>query len=232
MKVHTARRLALGSSLAVLLAAAVAIAAGEEEPPQTARASEHLRASGYLILDHRDSQEMVKARLRKFIDEVRSSVPAELSREETRRQVDSFLESDLVSSEDLPQLDLEFAAGVTRDNLIAYLENTPSAQESRHICSLSCPVKSMFKSGFHIHLTRPAGGLGDSVFALELHGGRADHGPNPAQTSSSGLEIERQSLLDRYPVADDGRKSVSRVFGVRIYLGEPVIPESSQGLLD
>ncbi len=232
MKVRSTRRLALSSSLAILLAAAVAAASEEADPPQTAQATEPLRASGYLILDHRDSQRMVKARLRKFIDEVRSSVPPGFSREETRRQVDTFLESDLESSEDLPHLNLEFAAGVTPDNLIAYLENTPSAQESRHLCSLSCPVKAMFKNGFHIHLTRPAGGLGDSVFALELRGARVGHGPNPTQTSTSGLEVERQSLLDRYPVAADGRKPVGRMFGVRIYLGEAVIPESSQGLLD
>ncbi|MEE8537499.1 MAG: hypothetical protein V3U86_06360 [Acidobacteriota bacterium] len=228
MKLHTTPRLVLGSSLAILLAAAVAMAAGEEEPPQPARTAEPLRGSGYLILDHRDSQETVKARFRKFVDEVRLSVPPELSREETRQQVDAFLESDLTSSEDLPHLDLEFAAGVTRENLIAYLENTASAQESRLICSLSCPVRAMFRNGFHIHLTRPAGGLGDSVFALELHGSRADHGPKPSQTSTSGLDIERHSLLDRYPVADDGRKPIGRVFGVRIYLGEPAIPESSQ----
>jgi len=218
------------AGLAALLTSPALTRAQDSGPPQTATADaqiseseQPLRGSGYLIVDPRDSQEQVRKRLSKFVLEVRSSMPPELSREEIRRQVDAFLESDLTSGEDLPQLAMEFPPGVTRDNLIAHLEDTPSARESRRVCPIACPVEAMFKNGFHIHLTRPAGGPGDSVLALELSGG--PHGTASSHPQTSGGP-SRESLLDRYPVSDDGRVPIGQAFGVRIYLGEPVIPES------
>jgi hypothetical protein len=236
------RGLVSAAGLAALLAAPAFSVAQDPDPPQTATAdapssgsgentagagecAPPLRGSGYLIVDPRDSHEKVRQRLRKFVHEVRSSVPPELGREETRRQVDAFLESDLMSDGDLPHLAMEFPPGVTHHNVITHLENTPSARESRHICPLSCPVEAMFKNGFHIHLTRPAGGPGDSVLALELYGG-PDEGTS-SHPHAAGYP-PRESLLDRYPLSDDGRVPIGQAFGVRIYLGEPVIPESSQ----
>ncbi len=186
-----------------------------------------LRGTGYLILDPRDAPDEVRARLSKFVLEVR--LHSDILPGELRRQVDAFLGSDFGGPEPLPNLPLLFPPGTSRDQVLSYLRNTRSARESELFCPRACPIEALFSDGFHIHLTRPTGSAGDSLFALEFTGG----GASGAQTQELGAVVEgaskrKQSLLERYPTQTAGRKPVGKVFGVPIYLGEALTPESSQ----
>lgn len=181
-----------------------------------------LRGAGVVIVDPLDSAEDVRERLRQFVLEVRANVPPEMQREEVRRQVDALLSAPPAPGAPIPQLRIAFQPGMTAAQILSYMENTPSARASRAVCPLACPAAVLYSDGMHVHLTRPHGGPGDSVFALAFEGGSAEGG-------GVGQAAERrQSLLERYPIGADSRRPVGTVFGVGVYLGEPIIPESSR----
>ncbi len=182
-----------------------------------------LRGSGIMILDPRDEPEEITRRFREFLIEARSGAPRPLGNEDMRRQIDALLAGP-IEEDRLPQLSLVFAPGVTRSTVLRTLEGTPSAAASREVCPRACPVAAMFSQGFHLHLTRAAGSLGDSILAIDLDAGREGAG-EPARLAEA--QRRRQSLLERYPDLGPARRPVARLFGVGIFLGEPALPDSA-----
>ena len=91
---------------------------------------------------------------------------------------------------------------------------------SERVCPANCPFRDLDEDTLHIHLTKPTGGRGDSVFVLNL--------PNP--DSPGGI---REKLLERARVfrsswakqnyeLDEGSKPGLRFIGLRVFLGEPL----------
>jgi hypothetical protein len=230
--------IALTGALALVMAGAAPAPSTDPNPPQTRLQAappparplqEPLRGSGILIIDRRDREEDVKARLRLFVQEARARLPPEWRQEETRRQIDALLASDLPDPSHVPQLSFFLAPDVTADRVRGYIDNTPSARDSRRVCPAACPLRQMFANGFHIHLTRPAGGAGDSILAVEFAG--AFSPPSDAVAEAARLEEARHrqlNLLERYPEMGYERQPAGHLFGARVYLGEPLTPEEAQ----
>ena len=231
---------ALAGALTLGMGGAAPAPSAHPNPPQTRPQAaprparpiqEPLRGSGILLIDPRDREEDVKARLRLFVQEARATLPPEWRQEETHRQIDALLASGLPDPDHVPQLSFFLPPDVTADRVRGYIDNTPSARESRRVCPAACPLREMFASGFHIHLTRSAGGAGDSILAVEFAG--AFSPPSDAAAEAARFEEARhrqQNLLERYPEMGYERQPVGRLFGARVYLGEPLIPEEAQPL--
>jgi hypothetical protein len=209
----------LAALLLVLLPAAGAVPA---ETPPAAPEKPSLRGAGVVIVDPLDSPEEVRERLRQFVLEVRANVPPEKQREEVRRQVDALLSTPPGPDAQIPQISIVFQPGMTAAQILSYMDHTPSARASREVCPVACPVAALYRDGMHVHLTRPHGGAGDSVFAL------AFEGPAGASGGVEQAAERRQSLLERYPIGADARRPVGTIFGVGVFLGEAVAPESSR----
>jgi hypothetical protein len=209
------------ASFAALPLLSLVLAAPDAAPPAPEADRAALRGVGVLIIDPLDSPDQVRERLRQFVMEARANVPPEQQREEVRRQVDALLSAPADPDAPLPQIRIVFQPGMTAARVLSYMENTPSARASRELCPASCPVTALYHDGMHVHLTRPYGGLGDSVFAISFEGG----GEAAAVAEAAA---RRRSLLERYPVGAGERRPIGTVFGVSVYLGEPIIPESSR----
>jgi hypothetical protein len=215
-------------AVAVLIAVAAPAwpaAPGDEGEPDK---DYYLRGVGLLILDPRDPPELVKERMRLFLEQVRPNVPAELRQESNRPQIDALLAGDWESGDELPQLDLSFHPDMTVDLIHQFVEITPVARESAGTCPVACPFRDHSGADIHIHLTRPTRGGGDSIIIFHLYN---PDGSEPAsrqqhinQTAAMG-----QGISDRYGDYGYDRKPMTKLFGVGVVVGDPLVGREMRG---
>ena len=203
---------------------AARVAKESSRRPSEAQNPQNLfRGIGILILDPRDSREVVKERIREFFSEVGDEIPGDPRRVEIRRQVDALLAT---GGEEIPQVSFVFRQATTADMFREFLLESDSARESEEVCGITCPLRELYNDGVHIHLTKPAGEPGDTVIAL-----RIDQ-PNGAgewtlnDRVAQALQLHRRSLR-RYPELRHERKPIARVFGVQVFVGDPPAAEES-----
>ena len=213
---------------AVLIAVAVPAwpaAAGDDGEPDR---SNHLRGVGLLILDPRDPPELVKERLRLFLEQVRPNVPAELRQESNRQPIEALLEADWESGDELPQLDLFFHPDMTVDLIHRFIEMTPVAMESTGSCPATCPLRDHSGATIHIHLTRPTAGGGDSIIIFHLYN------PGGSEPATRQQHIDQavamgQGITDRYSDYGYDRKPKMKLFGVGVVVGDPLVGREMMG---
>lgn len=208
----------------VVLFLSLGVGSSVAEDPSEDGKKHGLRGIGILILDPRDPPEVVKERLRKFLDQVRPNIPSKYREESNRRQLDALLAADWESNQDLPQLDLQFHKDATVDMIHGFILTTPIAKESEKVCTTACPFRDHYSSGVHIHLTRSVGGKGDSVIALHVFDPRESAGLSLMDQIDLTINL-RDSLLAEYSDLDLDRKPVAKLFGLRVYIGDPKVKE-------
>ena len=201
-----------------------AAAADDEQVEQEYR----LRGIGILILDPRDPPDLVKEKLRQFLDQVRPNVPDEYREEANRRQLEALLEADWRDGEALAQLDLVFHPGVTVEMIRDTVRATPVGTRSAEVCPAACPLRGHRPQAIHLHLTRGEEGAGDSIIAFRFFGGGndgGDGGQDPGRDArvSQALELGR-GFVDNYGQYGYDRAPVTKVFGVGVVVGAPRVP--------
>jgi len=227
--VRVFRSLLLASiCVAMLPSGSLASGEGQEQNPyddaaQVSHPQSPLRGTGILILDPRDSRDVVKERIHKFFSEVGAEISRDLRQAEIKRQVDALLAAD---SEAVPQISLVFRQATTRDIFHGLLLEADSARESEEVCPITCPFRDLYKDGVHIHLTKPVGGPGDTVIALEIDGPSSSRQKTLDDRLAEALQL-RESWLERYPELRNKRKPIARMFGVQIFAGDPLAAEES-----
>lgn len=187
-----------------------------------------LRGVGLLILDPRDPPERVKERLRLFLDQVRPNVPEALRQDSNREKLEALLAADWKPGENLPDLDLVFHPDMTVDQIHRYLEMTPVARESAAVCPAACPLRDPGGTTIHIHLTRPTDSGGDSIILLHLY--MSDGSEPVASQDQIDATVEMgKGLTERYGDYGYDRRPLTRLFGVRVVAGEPMVDRDSMG---
>lgn len=207
----------------ILLVLVVLLAGGLPAPAANAEGENpyYLRGVGILILDPRDPPEAVKERLRQFLEQVRPNVPPELRQESNRRQLEALLEADWESGEELPQMELSFHPDMTVEMIQRFCESTPMARESAAVCPAACPLRALGPNTIHIHLTRPTGG-GDSIIAFRLFNPDGSQ-PTTRKEREDQAVAMGQGMSDRYGEFGYERKPVTRLFGVGVVVGDPLV---------
>ena len=208
----------------VVLFLSLGVSSSVAEEPSEEGKDHGLRGMGILILDPRDSPEVVKERLREFLDQIRPNIPPKYREESNRRQLEALLAADWESQQNLPQLDLQFHKDVLADMIHGFILTTPIAKESEKVCTTACPFREYYKNGVHIHLTRSVGGKGDSVIALHVYDPRRSTGLSLMDQIDLTINL-RDSLLAEYPDLGFDRKPVGKLFGLRVYIGDPKVKE-------
>lgn len=180
-----------------------------------------LSGTGILILDPLDSPELIKERLRDYFLEVGTDAPMDRRHAETERELDSLFAADGEMSGELPQFTFEFHQDHTLQTLRESFLDSNLARQGEELCSATCRFRELDNDGgVHIHLTRPSEEPGGSVLAFwfkETDGTleEARKGQQP-----DGLD-QRLDWLERYSEPGSEPKPSARLFGVRVYVGNP-----------
>ena len=220
--------IALSAFLALLLGGGLpTFGADEEKKPAGPAASSQaenkgkLRGTGMLILDPRDDLEKAKEQLRLLLEQIQSHIPERMRRQANRRQLDALLASDWSDPETLPELAFVFDDEMTAVLLHQFIVQTQVGKASEEYCQISCALEEIFdQEGVHIHLTRPSGGPGDTVLAVEFYDSVGPEGISDAVLEAEVLEF-RSQLRDNWEEFGYDREPIGRIFGVRVVVGDP-----------
>ena len=198
-------------------------ASDEKDRPSSGKGK--LRGTGMLILDPRDSSEEAKEMLRKLLEEIHTIIPARLHQEANRRQMEALLAADWADPDSLPELSFIFHEEMTAELLHRFIIDTPTGRASEEFCKIACALDEVLdREGVHIHLTRPSGGTGGTVLALEFY-----ESEGPGGISSETLEAEvlefRDALRENWEEFGYDREPIGRIFGVRVVVGDPRVGE-------
>ena len=180
-----------------------------------------LSGTGILILDPIDSPELIKERLRNFLWEVGTGAPANRRHAEIERELGSLFAVDGGTSGELPQISFEFYRDPTLHMLRESLRDSDLARQGEELCSATCRFRELDNDGgVHIHLTRPSEEPGGSVLAFWFK--ETDGTPEEARKGQQpdGLD-QRHDWLERYSELGSESKPAGRLFGVRVYVGNP-----------
>lgn len=170
-----------------------------------------LEGLGFLIADPRDSQGLIKDRIRALFS-FDGSEP-ERSRADTSETLDALLASDRTLPGGSPEVLFEFHAVDSIDGFRRNLLNSTLFRQSEQVCPQDCPFRDLDEDSLHIHLTKPAGGPGDSVLVLTLREFIASQRPDHlANALSSSPEWLKEAYVDGV------RPAGVKVFGLRVTL--------------
>lgn len=94
-----------------------------------------LRGIGILFLDSRDSEEIVKERIRRFLSEaVGSGAPVEAYQREFGSDLETLMGSDWAAPEELPQFSFKVYRQTTARDYYRFLREHPLARQSEAVC--------------------------------------------------------------------------------------------------
>ena len=173
-----------------------------------------LGGSGLLIVDPADSQDQIKARLRSFFSfEGQNVVPSEQRQAEIAREVDALFAADGAVSRGLPELSFEFRQETSAKLFRVSLLDSELARQSDDVCPEDCSFRDLEDDSLHIHLTKPAGGPGDTVLVLRIQ----EYYDTPDEARLAGALSFRRDWLKRTGV-DNLTPAGLRIFGLRVTL--------------
>ena len=188
--------------------------------PEVSTQHSRLRGTGILILDPRDSEEMVKERVRRFLFGSEGGILPEARQAEIEREVDALLTADRDTSNQLPQISFVFHRKITLKVFRNLVLESDLARQSEQVCPTACPFRALDDHGLHIHLTKPLGGHGDTVLALRID--ESEGSPEEALRDRLADAMDlRRDWMKRYSELGNEWKPVGRLFGVQVFLGDP-----------
>ena len=94
------------------------------------------------------------------------------------------------------------------------LLNSELALQSEKVCPEDCSFRDLDEDSLHIHLTKPAGGPGDTVLVLKIQ----ESYDSPEEARLAGALSLRPDWLKRRAGEDGLRPAGVRVFGLRVTL--------------
>ena len=175
-----------------------------------------LRGTGFLIVDPRDSQEQIKDRMRRFFSfEGQDVTPSEQRQTEIAREVDALFATDGAAPEEFPEVSFEVRQRSSVDLFRVSLLSSELARQSDEVCPEDCSFRDLDGDSLHIHLTRPAGGPGDTVLVLRIQ----EPYDSPEESRLAGALPLRPDWLKRTH-ADGVRPAGVKLFGLRVTLAE------------
>ena len=180
-----------------------------------------LSGTGILILDPLDSPELIRERLRNFFLEVGTGSRAKRRHAEIERELGSLFAVDGGTSGELPQISFKFYRAPTLHMVREFLRDSDLARQGEELCSPTCRLRDLDSDGgVHIHLTRPSEESSGSVLAFWFK--ETDGTPEEARKDQQpdGLD-QRHDWLERYSELGSESKPAGRLFGVRVYVGNP-----------
>ncbi len=180
--------------------------------------------TGFLIIDPRNSEGQVKERMRMLLSQgdglfALGSLDAEIGSE-----LDELFSGVGETSDDFPEVSFTFrpntTAGLFRESLL----DSDLARQSKEVCPADCPFRTLDRGAIHFHLTRPGGGLGDSVLLLSILG-PTDSLEEARKTFLADALPRVRKWKSRHSRSDDELKPGVRIFGLRVFLGVSADPD-------
>ena len=200
--------------------------------------------AGILILDPRDPLPLVRRLLQEFLIETGDGMMLERRRADVAGEVDLLFGGDTNDARGLPWLSLRAAKEAQFNMVAGFLKASDYFLRSDEVCQENCRFRDQDSDGNHVHfhLTRAAGGEGDTVLAFSFDereqrpGQRLDYDLSDREELRSDW-LSRFSLLQEEPPDEtleatklpsdehDG-DPVTRLFGARVVVGNPVHSET------
>ncbi len=182
--------------------------------PEVATRQAPLRGSGLLIVDPHDSEDQIKIRLRSlFSFEGQDVIPSAQRQAEIAREVDALFAGDGAVSRELPEVSFEFRQKTSVALFRMSLLRSKLARQSDKVCPEDCSFRDLEEDSLHIHLTKPAGGPGDTVLVLKIQ----ESYDLPGEAPLAGALSLRRDWLKR-TAEDDVKPAGVRVFSLRVTL--------------
>lgn len=179
-----------------------------------------LRGMGILFLDSRDSKEVVKERIRRFLSEaIGSDTPEEEHQRGVARVLRALMASDWAVPEELPQFSFKAYRHSNAGELYRAMREHPLARQSEAVCPQTCLFRQLGPEGMHIHLTRTLEGAGDTILVLKFRGAYGSTAENWEEEFMEVLDL-RHVWLEQYSGLEHDRKPVGRLFSVQVFLGD------------
>ena len=173
-----------------------------------------LRGTGFLFVDPRDSQEQIKGRMRRFFSfEGQDGIPSEQRRLEIARDVDALFAADGAPPNEFLEMRFEVRRSSSVDLFRVSLLSSELARQSDEVCPRDCSFHDLDEDSFHIHLTKPTGGPGDTVLVLKIH---ESYDSSEGSLLADALSV-RPNWLKR-TLAEGMKPPGIRVFGMRVTL--------------
>jgi hypothetical protein len=173
-----------------------------------------LRGTGFLIVDPRDSREQIKDRMRRFFSfEGWGVTPSEQRQTEIAREVDALFAADGAAPNESPEVSFEVHQRSSVKLFRVSLLSSEVVRQSEDVCPEDCLFRDLEVDSLHVHLTRPMGGLGDTVLVLKIRG--ADDSPAGSRVAAALPPLPEWLERTR---ADGVRPGGVHIFGVRVTL--------------
>lgn len=244
-------RLLILTAMGVALLATAMARGNDQLPPapssvETRPADSELAGTGILILDSRDSLPLVKRLLQEFLIETGGDITFDSRQSEIESEVDMLFADDGSASSVLPRISFRFGQEDEANMVAGFLKASDYFLRSNEVCPGNCRFRDLDHDSdhVHIHLTRAAGGEGDTVLAFRFDRREDASGRRLDYDLARNQELRREWLM-RYsllpdevpddtpdasstetaendPPSHDRSSPATRLFGTRVVVGNPV----------